>query len=68
MDHSIAEMELTNATELIKNMCNRTDVEARKLIKHPRTKGLVKILYDTNGEVRPLLNIDSVAIEDMLNF
>ncbi len=59
VDHSTVEIELKNALELIKTMHERADAIIKIPIKHPRTKGLVKKLYDTDGEIRKLLNVET---------
>ena len=57
------ETELKQAINMINTARNRIEVELHRQIKHPRTKGLVKQLYDKNGEIQSLLNIDKADLK-----
>ena len=64
VDHSNVEQELKNALDSIKAVKERTDAVAHMQIRHPRSNGLVKLLYDPDGQVRTLLNVESGAITE----
>lgn len=70
IDNSTIEIELKNAMESIKAVRERTDAVAHMQISHPRSKGLVKILYEPDGQVRRLLNIENgdVSVESIIDF
>ena len=70
VDHSHTESELTNAIEAIKTVRDRADAIVRTQIKHPRSKGLVKLLYEPEGVVRRLLSLDDNkdSIKNILDF
>lgn len=71
VDNSSIENELKNAIESIKTIRERTDAVAHMQIRHPRSKGLVKFLYEQpDGIVRKLLNIEdkSVTSESIIKF
>ena len=58
VDHSTIESDLKKAFELVQTIRSRADAVVRVQIKHPRSKGLVKQLYDHDGEVRTMLNVE----------
>ena len=67
IDHSNAEVEFTNAFESVKTVRDRADAIIKMQIKHPRSKGLVKMLYEPDGVIRRLLNVDDNSISvDMI--
>ena len=70
VDHSNIELELKNALDSIKAVKERTDAVAHMQIKHPRSKGLVKLLYDPDGKVRTLLNVENgeVSVDTIIEF
>ena len=70
IDNSIIENEFKSAMDSIKAVRERTDAVAHMQISHPRSKGMVKILYESEGQVRRLLNVedDTISVETIFNF
>ena len=70
VDHSNVEDELKSAIDAVKAIRERTEAVSHMQLRHPRSQGLVKLLYEPKGEVRRLLDIEdsSLTEEDIIEF
>ncbi|MBR2178892.1 MAG: ATP-binding protein [Selenomonadaceae bacterium] len=59
VDHSDVETQLKNAVDAVRAACERTDAISHMQLRHPRSQGLVKLLYEPKGKVRQLLDINN---------
>ena len=59
VDHSNVEAQMQNAINAVKAVRERTDAVSHMQLRHPRSQGLVKLLYEPKGEVRRLLDIEN---------
>ncbi len=65
IDNSAVENELMTALESIKTVRERTEAVSHTQIRHPRSKGMVKILYDPEGQINKLLNVENESFSNV---
>ena len=64
IDHSAIEAHLKSAEDAVKAVRERTDAISHMQLRHPRSIGLVKLLYEPRGEVRRLLTIEDPSLTE----
>ena len=64
VDHSAIEARLKSAIDAVKAVRERTDAVSHMQLRHPRSQGLVKLLYEPRGVVRCLLDIENPALSE----
>ena len=64
IDHSNIEAQMQNAINAVKAVRERTDAVSHMQLRHPRSQGLVKLLYEPKGEVRRLLDIENPSLNE----
>ena len=68
IDHAGAKAQFEEALQLLKAARGRADSVLRRSVKHPRAKGVIRQLYDTDGIMRRLLELDGVTVADIITF
>ena len=64
VDHSAIEAQFKSAVDAVKAVRERTDAVSHMQLRHPRSIGLVKLLYEPRGEVRRLLTIEDPSLTE----
>ena len=68
IDHGKIQAQFDAAKEMVNAVRQRAEAGLRKTIRHPRVKGLIYQLYDTDGSVRKLLSLENVTVDRIVEF
>ena len=68
IDHAGVRARLKRAEAELQTMCERADSSLKSKMRHPRVNALVHRLFDPDAELRRMIEINGVTLEELADF